>query len=47
MESPILRVACLLLIFLQIVFTAPMGVQISRDGDRLDDGTSLLSHEDY
>jgi hypothetical protein len=38
MDSRILTVCCWLLVFLQIVFAVPMGVKVSRDENRLDDG---------
>lgn len=43
MDSQILRVFCLLLVFLHVVFAAPMGVKVSRDEKRLDDGIVLYA----
>jgi hypothetical protein len=40
MDSRILTACCWLLVFLQIVFAVPMGVKVSRDENRLDDGMS-------
>jgi hypothetical protein len=42
MDSGILTACCWLLVFLQIVFAVPMGVKVSRDENRLDDGMALV-----
>ena len=43
MDLQILKACCWLLVFLQIVFAVPMGVKISRDENRLDDGMFFSS----